>query len=389
MKATTFRLFATMITLAAVTIAITIPANAQRRSTQSRTETKVPERSNTHKSTVEKKTTSKQYHVSSRTSHQPKPKSVRVQQKPSSTAARSSNTSARNTSSRYSDTRSSKQSSPRTIKSTYQQSRKSTKVQGPSRTQTSKDTRSKTYTSGRSINSEINRSSNRTPSKRQYASVKTSGTSNRETARRTTGTNVSNSSSFYRTDKSDKRYTPNKNYKGSKNYWSDSHRGNKKSHHTKHYNYNKSNHWNSNWEHYRWNHNSWNDYYHGYHFNSYVNHKHYYHHNHYGHVIRHFDYRPQVFVHNHHNYYSYNGHFFRYNRGVGYVLVDVPFGFSFEYLPHDYDRVNINGYAYYRVGNLFFEWANYGFRLVHYPERYYASNDNYCNNGYQFNDDYY
>jgi hypothetical protein len=44
---------------------------------------------------------------------------------------------------------------------------------------------------------------------------------------------------------------------------------------------------------------------------------------------------------------------------------------------------------YFRVGNLFFESSRYGFRLVHFPERYYAYDDGYCNHGYHFEDDYY
>ena len=67
----------------------------------------------------------------------------------------------------------------------------------------------------------------------------------------------------------------------------------------------------------------------------------------------------------------------------------MPFGFSFEYLPYGYERVYINGYMYFRIGNLFFESSAYGFRLVHYPDRYYAFNDDYYNNGYVFGDDYY
>jgi hypothetical protein len=85
-------------------------------------------------------------------------------------------------------------------------------------------------------------------------------------------------------------------------------------------------------------------------------------------------------------YYCYDGFFFRYRSGVGYVLVDIPFGMDFEYLPDEYERVYVNGYLYFRVGNLFFEGTGYGFRLVHYPERYYAYNEGFCNEGFRFND---
>lgn len=150
------------------------------------------------------------------------------------------------------------------------------------------------------------------------------------------------------------------------------------------YNYNSYKHWDRGWEHYRWSHNSWRDYYSGYHQYSYRYHKYYYHHNFYGHVIRRFVFAPQVFVHNHIRYYNYDGHFFRYYNRVGYVLVDIPFGLAFDYLPYDYEEVYINGYLYFRVGNLFFEHTNLGFQLVHYPERYYAYNNDYRNEGFYF-----
>ena len=64
----------------------------------------------------------------------------------------------------------------------------------------------------------------------------------------------------------------------------------------------------------------------------------------------------------------------------------MPYGLTFDYLPSNYDRVSINGYLYFRVGNLFFEYSNYGFQLVHYPERYYAYDSNYQNEGHYYND---
>jgi hypothetical protein len=94
-------------------------------------------------------------------------------------------------------------------------------------------------------------------------------------------------------------------------------------------------------------------------------------------------------MHNNYRYYCHNGHFFRYHPSIGYVLVDVPFGLTFRYLPSGYERVYINGYLYFRVGNLFFEWTNYGFSLVHFPERYYAYDDGYYNQGYHFDDMYF
>jgi hypothetical protein len=64
----------------------------------------------------------------------------------------------------------------------------------------------------------------------------------------------------------------------------------------------------------------------------------------------------------------------------------MPFGMTFEYLPADYESVYINGFLYFRVGNLFFERTGFGFSLVHYPERYYTYNDGYSSQGFRFND---
>ncbi len=394
MKTTKFKLFATMITLAAVTTATTIPAHAQRRSTQKSSETREPARNRNYKSTIEKKSTFKDYDKPSRRSVNSKLRGTRnVQQKSSSTNTRKS-VSPRGGNAMHNAKSRSRQSAPRTSKSNREPGLKASTGQGRSSAKQGSSGSYKEQANSRARKSELNRSTGRKADTRQYAGAKTNGSSNRQAARRSTGTTGADSRSFYRIDKSDKRYVPNKNYRGSKNSWSGNKRSNaiynQNSHkHYRQYNYNTHNHWNRSWERYRWNHNSWLDYYHGYHPNSYVYHKHYYHHHHYGHVIRRFDYPPLVFVHNRHNYYSYNGHFFRYRRGIGYILVDIPFGFSFEYLPHNYERVYINGYAYFRIGNLFFEWANYGFRLVHFPERYYAYNDDYCNQGYHFDDQYY
>jgi hypothetical protein len=66
----------------------------------------------------------------------------------------------------------------------------------------------------------------------------------------------------------------------------------------------------------------------------------------------------------------------------------MPFGMTFDYLPGNYERVYINGYLYFRVGNLFFEYSDYGFQLVHYPERYFSLNIDFSNNGYYFEDNY-
>jgi hypothetical protein len=148
-------------------------------------------------------------------------------------------------------------------------------------------------------------------------------------------------------------------------------------------------HWNHTWEAYSWNVNSWRDYYSGYHPYSYKFHRHYYFHPGYGHVVRKFGYRPDYFVHNNVRYYNYNGHFFRHFPGVGYVLVDMPYGLVFQKLPRNVERAYINGYLYFRVGNLFFEKNPYGYALIHYPERYYALDNDYYNGGYYREVDYY
>lgn len=207
--------------------------------------------------------------------------------------------------------------------------------------------------------------------------------------------NKSGNRNIYRNNKNDQRYVPNKNFKGNKNYWS----GNSVKHrvpYNKHdenyyrnYDYNKYLHWDRNWETYRWNANSWKDYYSAYHPYSYKFNKHYYYHPNFGHVIKKINGKPVYFVHNNVRYYNYNGHFFRYFKGVGYVLVDMPYGIVFRNMPAGYEIVYINGYRYFRSGNLFFEKHPHGFSLVHYPERYFALEVNFNNHGYYPNDYYY
>lgn len=206
--------------------------------------------------------------------------------------------------------------------------------------------------------------------------------------------NIRSSREMYRLDRNDQHYSVNRNFKGRNETWSASYRNNHKHYNSfnkkyyKKYNYHTYDHWNNDWENYRWNVSSWVDYYDGYHPYSFTYHRHYYHHPVYGHVIRRFKHRPDVFVVNHRNLYVYDGHFFRHVRGVGYVLVDMPYGLMVNYLPDHYQRVYINGFPYFRVGNLFFEPVNHGFRLVHYPERYFAYRDDFHHGGYYFEDLY-
>ncbi|WP_346854994.1 hypothetical protein [uncultured Draconibacterium sp.] len=396
MKTTKLRLFATMITLVAVTIATIIPAQAQRRSTQESTTKREPERNRNTKSRVTEKSTFKDYDKVRRTNVDSNLKSTRTNNRSSNQAkAKSTNNSNRSVSTNNGQNNRKAQEASRSSSYRFDDARKNNNSARNSGAERNNRQPQKVYTSNRSNNSDVNRSTNHSNGNRTYSAKKPESPAVHSNTRRTTGTNTTNNRNYYRVDKSDKRYAPNSSYKGSSRYWTKNYRPEKMNYNHKdrnyysHYNYNNYSHWDRRWERYRWNHSSWRDYYYGYNPRSYVYHKNYYYHNHYGHVIQRFDYSPQVFVHNHHNYYCYNGHFFRYRMGVGYVLVDLPFGFEFDYMPRGYERVYINGYMYFRLGNLFFEWGNHGFSLVHYPERYYAYNDGYIGEGYHFNDDFY
>ena len=376
MKATTFKLFATIITLAAITITTTVPAQAQRRGGEGGAEKReAPKRSS--RSEVKTKSASKTYRQST---PQRSDRSVRSSNR-TTTSRNSAN--VRSSNRKYNDSRSSNRevhrenSSNKNYKSQKETTRSSADVYRKDQPQRADQYRGREAT--------------RQPS-RTYTNSRRSnqGVANR---RGTSRNSVSDTRRSHNVDRNDKRFTPNKSYRGSSRQWSSRNRPKAMNYNHRdrkyysNYNYHKNRHWDRRWEHYRWNHNSWRDYYGGYNPYSYRYHKYYYYNNHYGHVIRKFVYRPTVFVHNHNRYYCYDGHFFRYHRGIGYVLVNLPFGFSFERLPYGYEQVHINGYLYFRVGNLFFESSALGFSLVHYPDRYYAYNDDYYNEGY--GDDYY
>lgn len=334
MKTMKFRLLATIITLAAVITATSNPVNAQRRSTTGSTNNEKVENTRTaNKTNVEKKSTFREVAKEP----QAERRSVKNNQE-----VRRSNTPVSN-----------------------EKSRESARV----------DSRSGENFSHKSTRNESGNKLNE----------KQAGERERTYSIRTSSNNYAER---YNHNTNDVRYSSSREYKGSNKYWSPEYRNdsreNKKNYGDFYYNNYK--HWERSWENYRWNHNSWRNYYGYYNPYSYRNHKHYYHHHYYGHVIRRFVHKPQIYIHNHTRYYCYDGYFFRYRSGVGYVLVDIPFGMAFEYLPNDYERVYINGYLYFRVGNLFFERTNYGFLLVHYPERYYAYNDGYHCEGFRFND---
>ncbi|MCK3685640.1 hypothetical protein [Maribellus sp. YY47] len=385
MKAIKFRLFATILTLAAVITATTFEANAQSRSSQNKNESKDSRRSTQDtRNRVEKKSTYKDYDKVQQRSVDPKLKSTRSQGN-SSSATKSATTQSRTQSNttRNATSNVKKQEPNRNVKS----SGNSRSVQNSVQKSSNRNANSTYRPSGTKTKSAVRSQDNNDRTVRV-------GTSTNE-GRRNTGRTVSANRDFYRVDRSDRSYTPSSTYRGSSNYWRGSERSERMNynHNDKkyysNYNYFKRNHWDRKWESYRWNYDSWRDYYRGYNPRSYSYSKYYFHHPYYGHVLSRFDYRPVVFVHNHHQYYCYNGHFFRYRPGVGYILVDLPYGFNFQYLPRgQYERVNINGYVYFRIGNLFFEASNYGYSLVHYPERYYAYDDGFERPGYYYEDIY-
>jgi hypothetical protein len=334
MKTTKLRLLATIITLAAV-ITATIPANAQRRSTTTSSNNEKVENTRTgNKENIEKKSAHRK---------------VAKEPKAANRSVRSSEEIKRN-------------GTP----AVNEKSREST--------------RNASRSGENSVRTDSDFKTNQKSANNRERSTYSSSKNNRAAA--------TTNSERYNLNADDVRYKPTRDYKGNNKYWSSDYRGDNRGNnrHNEKYNYSNYKHWDRNWESYRWNHISWRNYYGYYNPYSFRNHKYYYHHNYYGHVIRKFGHKPHIYIHNRTKYYCYDGYFFRHRSGIGYVLADVPFGMAFDYLPRNYERVYINGYLYFRVGNLFFERTNYGFLLVHYPERYYAYNDGYRGEGYRFND---
>jgi hypothetical protein len=379
MKTMKFRLLATIMILAAVITAT--PINAQRRSsTNSANENKTETTRTANKSNIEKKGTFRE-----------------VAREPQ--AAKHSVNSSHNVN-RHNTT---------AVKETIREGvRIATRTEGTksnrenhqfAENNTSKNRNEKVYIKDVWENSEVKDRKNNSDKEMANATVmpnRSTDYSSGNTRRNDNGKAVYNSSRAtsastserYNLNPNDTRYKPNENYHGSNKYWTSDYRAENRNniHYNGNHNYNNYNYWDRSWEGYCWNQSSWMNYYNYYNPYDYRNYKYYYHHPYYGHVIRKFNFQPQVFIHNHNRYYCFDGHFFRYHHRVGYVLVDIPFGMSFEYIPDEYERVYINGFLYFRVGNLFFENTNYGFQLVHYPERYYAYNEDYCNEGFHFND---
>lgn len=373
MKAIKFRLLATIITLAAVTT--TLSLHAQRRSTGSAGSTEIAEKSNDERrNSVKEKSGSINNAYERRASERKVRNEVESNRSVTSgrteikadngnnlvrgrQLAQTTNTD-RNGNLNDRDERDSRVS----VKSTN--SRDFESGSGGTERQVTREQNNGDRTVGTAVRS----SRESYNSERNTRSGMVSGTTNRER---------------YNLNDNDERYRVNSNYRGSNTNWSSELRTD----HSRNHKNLKSGyqyHWDNRWENYRWNNNSWKNYYSYYDRYSYCNHKYYYHHAYYGHVIRRFVVQPVVFIHNNYRYYCYDGHFFRYRPGVGYILVDIPYGMAFEYLPNDFERVYINGYLYFRVNNLFFEYTRGGYQLIHYPERYYAYDADYCNNGFSF-----
>ncbi len=397
MKTTNIRLLATIITLAAVTTISISSATAQRRSTgRQTTGSRVKKSDDSRKSMVQRKSTFKDYDKVERTPrNNTLTKNRSIQRKPERVTNKSTNRPSNKitaTRSRYSNRGSSTQTANRNKVPDKNRSitsgRTGRNSRGNLNYRNSKSTNQRVQKKPESVSS--NRGRTTYSSSRDSKSNRTDNrqlSSSANQSRRGTST-TGGSRSKYNIDRDDRHYKPNNEYRGSRKTWSKSFRPNKMNYNYNSakfynkYNYNRYKHWDRRWERYSWNYNSWRDYYYGYNPYSYRFNKYYYHNSFYGDVIRRFVSPPLVFVHNNRRYYSYNGHFFNYYRGVGYVLVELPYGFEFDYLPSGYERVYINGYLYFRVGNLFFEYSNYGFQLVHYPERYYADNNIDQNEGY-------
>lgn len=384
MKTMKFRLLATIITLAAVIMSTSFPANAQRRSTRDEEKSKSTETRHTERKTnIEKKSSFKDNAIEPKASNR-SVNSNREVNRYKSDSGKEVERERNRTSVRSNENRNIK-STENTLKSSaYQNPGFNREKNETLRNIGNNENRVKT-TNGKELadKSELPRRST------GYSySDRRNNNSRDENEVYNPNRPTGNKSDRYNHNDNDARYKPNRDYRGSDKYWSNDlrHNNHSKNHFDNKYSWYKYNHWDRNWESYRWNNGSWRNYYGFYNPYSFRNHKYYYHHHYYGHVIRKFVYRPHIYIHNHTKYYCYDGFFFRYRSGVGYVLVDIPFGFTFEYLPDNYDMVYINGYLYFRVGNLFFENTGFGFSLIHYPERYFSYNDGYSNEGFRFND---
>ena len=85
----------------------------------------------------------------------------------------------------------------------------------------------------------------------------------------------------------------------------------------------------------------------------------------YGRVYKRFYADPIRIRHQHFgDYYFYGGNYYRYHRGIGYVLVELPQHLVFEHLPFHCDQFWVGPHLYFRYGDLVFERCDHGFRIA-------------------------
>jgi len=96
-------------------------------------------------------------------------------------------------------------------------------------------------------------------------------------------------------------------------------------------------------------------------------HNNYFTHPKYGRVYQRFDHNPIVFRHSHGNYYYSGNNFYSYRKGVGYCVVEPPRNVYFRDLPFRCERVYVHGQAFYRNGDLFFNYSPRGYVIVPSP----------------------
>ena len=93
----------------------------------------------------------------------------------------------------------------------------------------------------------------------------------------------------------------------------------------------------------------------------------YYDHPRYGRVYQRFDHNPFVFNSDRGNYYYYGNHFYNYRQGIGYCMIEPPRNIFFRHLPFDCERIFLNGEAFFRFGDLFFQLSPRGYVIVPSP----------------------
>ena len=87
----------------------------------------------------------------------------------------------------------------------------------------------------------------------------------------------------------------------------------------------------------------------------------------YGRVYNRFDHSPVVFKHHGGDYYYYGNNFYRYNKGIGYYVIEPPRSVYFSHLPVNCNRVRVNGNLFFRHGDIFFKHSPRGYVIVPSP----------------------